>query len=184
MSFRKPDGRRQGHVTKDLVVIEGGVAAQEVPEAPKGLLKAQRDGWTAFWLSPASSLVLDADRPALQRLFLLRDEWARCLRQGRQEGRMVEGSTGQPALNPLYRHMTTLEAAIDKLEGQFGLNPLARLKMGVAFGEARKSITALNSSVEADDDGEELFGDIIDASEVCPNGAGPTEVSNSLSAAR
>jgi P27 family predicted phage terminase small subunit len=108
---------------------------------------------------------MEGDLPALERLFVLRDEWERCLRDSRREGRYAEGSTGQRVLNPLYKHMTTLEASIDKLEAQFGLSPLARLKLGVTFGEAKRSLADANAAVEAGDDeesDEELFGDLIE----------------------
>ena len=115
------------------------------PPAPKGMLAATARSWTAFWRSEAAALVLAADLPALERLFELRDERTRCMRAARK-ARVVAGSTGQPSLNPLYRHVSTLDGEIRQLEDRFGLAPLSRLRLGVTFGEAARSLADLNAA--------------------------------------
>lgn len=128
-----------------LVVDPRAVVIANRPPAPKGLLAATARAWDAFWRSEAAALVLPADLPALERLFELRDERTRCMRAARR-ARMVAGSTGQPALNPLYKHVSTLDSEIRQLEDRFGLAPLSRLRLGVTFGEAARSLADLNAA--------------------------------------
>jgi len=118
------------------------------------MLTATRRAWTAFWQSSASGLVAASDRPALARLFKLTDELDRTTRAARRE-RIVEGSKGQPVLSPLYQEARRLRSEVLALEERFGLNPLARLKLGVTVLET-KTLTALL------DDGETTDGAVDD----------------------
>lgn len=157
----KPDDRRQGRgertATKragvGLVALPSGQL--DPPMAPAGLLKATRDDWAEFWRSPLGSLVVPADYPAVRRLFTLYDERSRAYKGYRQE-RLVLGGNKQQALNPLLAAMGMLDKEIRALEDRFGLTPMARLRLGVALGEAAKSLDELNRSLDADepDDGE------------------------------
>jgi P27 family predicted phage terminase small subunit len=127
------------------------------------MLREQELTWEAFWRSPLAKMVVEADHPALRRLWRLRDEWDRCMRDAQESGRLDNGSTGQTALAPLYRHLVTLEGQIQKLEAMFGLTPMARLKLGVTLGEAKRSLADANRDAArgADSDGE--WGGIVEA---------------------
>lgn len=152
----KPAAKRQRRNQRDVgaISVVPTAVASDHPEPQKGLLKAVEQTWFEFWTSETSGLVKPADLPALHRLWSLYDERQRCLNSARK-GRVVEGSTGQPVLNPLYKHMATLDSQIVALEDRFGLTPMARLKLGVTFGEAHRSLADLNASVEADDDADD-----------------------------
>jgi hypothetical protein len=132
-----------------LVVLEPH--SRPVPDAPKGLLKATESAWSEFWRSSVSMLVEQADLPAVQRLFGLYDERERAFRAFR-ENRYVAGSKGQPVLNPIARHMLSLDAEIRALEAIFGIGPVPRLRAGIAFAEARRSLDDLNRSLDDRED--------------------------------
>jgi P27 family predicted phage terminase small subunit len=106
-----------------------------------------QSAWEAFWASDVASLVTKADVPAVTRLHDLRDERERAYRGYRKE-RFVTGSTGQPVLNPLAKAMATLDAEIRALEDRFGLTPQARLRLGVVFGEAHRSLDQINRELD------------------------------------
>lgn len=160
----KPDDRRQGRGERTstkragvgLVALPGG--KPEPPSSPVGLLKATREDWTEFWRSPLGSLVVSADFPAVRRLFTLYDERSRAYSGYRRE-RLVLGGNKQQALNPLLAAMGMLDKEIRALEDRFGLTPMARLRLGVALGEAAKSLDELNRSLDADDDTDEPAAD-------------------------
>jgi hypothetical protein len=103
---------------------------------------------------------MEQDVPSLERLFTLRDERRRCLAATRKQ-RVVVGSTGQPVVNPLAKHLIALDAAIDRLEASFGVTPMGRLRLGAQFGEARRSLADLNAAAEVDEDTDRFR--IIDA---------------------
>ena len=69
------------------------------------MLASTREWWRTIWRSPMSSVYLDADRPALERLAGLIDRASR----GEPSGRLL--------------------AEIRMLEDRFGLNPIARRRL-------------------------------------------------------
>jgi P27 family predicted phage terminase small subunit len=139
-----------------LVAITGGKL--DPPPAPAGLLKRTREDWAAFWASPLGTLVVAADVPALRRLFTLYDERARAYRGLREFGRLIDLEHGGK-LNPLAGYLKSCDAEIRLLEDRFGLSPIARLRLGVALGEAAKSLDELNRSLDADDHDDEPASD-------------------------
>jgi P27 family predicted phage terminase small subunit len=125
---------------------------RRAPAAPENILKATRDLWNEFWGSRLSAIVNPGtDLPALRRLFTLYDERERTYRAVKRE-RLVKGSQGQPVLNPLYRNLGTLDSEIRQLEDRFGLSPISRLRLGITFGEAQRSLEEMNRALDADDD--------------------------------
>ena len=159
----KPPDRRQRRGRNDAGALAIPTAAQ-IPAPPPGLLGVTKKAWQAFWAAPTAALVVDSDRTALDRLFSLYDEHTRLWRAARRR-RLVDGSQGQPVLNPLYRQADTLRAEILALEDRFGLSPMARLKLGAALGEARRSLAdELAAEAEMDfDEGDDPDVVAIDA---------------------
>jgi len=156
--IRKPANKRQNTITKDVILRP--VATPVIPEAPRGILKVTRQRWATFWRSDVSSVAGEADLPALHRLFVYYDEWERCMAAARKERLVMGGSTGRtPALHPLYSQALAIEARIGKLEPEFGLTPLARVKLGIQVGEAQRSLADLNADAETEDDPRTLLAD-------------------------
>ncbi len=115
-------------------------------------LKSTEALWTAFWSSPISQAVdRQSDAPRLLRWLLLWDEWTRAVR-GYRSQRLTKGSTGQIVINPLGKYLLDLERQLERTEERFGLSPLDRMRLGITFGEARRSLQDLNEELEDDDD--------------------------------
>jgi hypothetical protein len=158
---RKPRERRQRRGTKDL--DDQPVAAVEVVESPsspakggapialapsrpdRGWLKTTKDDWDEYWSSDIARHLTETDRPALKRLFRLRDQLVRAqtnavkLRKQAMAQPTVLGSMGQTVANPLFRaadsasaEALALEPRIVALEDRLGLSPRARLALGIA----------------------------------------------------
>ena len=66
------------------------------------------------------------------------------------KGLLSKGSTGQPKVNPLIELVLKLEDKMLKLENELGLTPLARQRLGIAFGEAAMNLTNLTEILEND----------------------------------
>lgn len=150
----KPPARRQRRnartTTGALTVIKGGSAA--VPDPPPGLLKTSRDRWRGFLSSEvARALDLASDLPALERWIKATDEYDRVAKVVKKS-RVVRGSMGQPVAHPLLGYLSQLEGQISKAEAAFGMTPIARLRLGIALGEAARSLESLNEELAADDD--------------------------------
>jgi len=152
----KDSVRRQGHRKgRDLTILPKNAAANgvkngakatknAVKKAPKGLLPASKRVWKAFWDSPVSQAIdPDADLYRVERWINTIDEYER-VNAAFKNARIVKGSTGQPALNPLAQYLQNLLAEINKAETELGLTPLARMRLGIAYGEARLTALELN----------------------------------------
>jgi P27 family predicted phage terminase small subunit len=143
---KKPPGRAvDRRASRAPLVLVPLASAPAPPRPPKDLLPETVQAWEMFFATPLAkqTVRIDTDLAAVQRLFRLRDERERCYRVVKS-GRLVEGSQGQVVLNPLYRQMSVFDAEIRQLEDRFGLTPLARMKLGVQFGEAARSLEDLN----------------------------------------
>ena len=150
----KPAARRQRQNRPALISMP--TRPSVTPQPPEGLLAASVSAWDALWASPVASTYLASDLPALRRLFALSDERERAFRAAVKSGRMTEGHKGQPVLNPALRYVGDLDAEIRQLEDRFGLTPRARMQLGVAFGEAHRSLDALNAEfLEGTDDDQD-----------------------------
>lgn len=76
----------------------------------------------------------------------------------------MKGASGQPVVSPLQKVLVHLDGEIRQLEDRFGLTPLARLRLGIAIGDAARSLDDLNRLMEdSDDDGDSFDPRIIDA---------------------
>lgn len=131
----------------------------QVPEPPDGLLPETVDDWGSYWSSDvAQAIEPDSDMPAVRRLFQLYDDHERA-RRAYVSQPIVEGSQGQPVLNPMGRVRESLQKEIRMLEDRLGMNPQARLKLGIQLTEATKSLNQIMSDLnpypEDDDDGDE-----------------------------
>jgi P27 family predicted phage terminase small subunit len=132
-------------------------AVVDAPAPPSGLLKASRERWIAFWSSDVARAVdVAADGDRLTRWITYVDEWHRAMRDFRRQ-RVAQGSMGQPRLHPLAGCLAQLEQAIARAEGELGLTPLARMKLGVATEEAALTAQRLNEITRGTD--EPLMGE-------------------------
>lgn len=150
---RKTPETRQRRNTPDIGNAEkaaGPAPTPPHPESRKLLVQTVR-AWNEFWASDLSGLVLTADRPALARLFRMYDLRERMERQLLKQP-FVLGSTGQLVSHPAAKEIASLDGRIVALEDRFGITPLARLKLGVTFGQAAKSLEAINADFDLDEE--------------------------------
>ena len=158
---RKPESRRQRWAgPKVLTLPSAGVAGVQkidTPVVPAGLLKKTRVAWDRFWASDVSQ-AFDAgsDLPMLERLFQLRDDRERAHRAYRKDP-LIQGSQGQSVLNPMAQVVKTCDSEIRALEDRLGLNPQARLRLGIVFDDVRRRAKELvtDGLEPADDEGDD-----------------------------
>jgi phage terminase small subunit len=148
-----------GHRT-NVRVLPGGDLAAKPPRAPSGLLELTRKEWRTFWASPQAAYVNETNLPAVRRLFVYRDKWARAM--ALVEGAMlVKGSMGQIRTNPMFDTAIKLEGVISRLEDSLGITPMAAARLGMTASQTMTNLAALNASFE-DDPGEEAHRDAVD----------------------
>lgn len=92
---------------------------------------------------------------AIRRFITYRDEWWR-LMEAYRSGRFVEGSTGQIKVNPALDRAMAIEGLLVRLATEYGLTPYARMKLGIAVGQATKTLDDLKREAERGDDDDEV----------------------------
>lgn len=131
-----------GHRKKPTLAVLAD-RKRKVPKAPDGLRETTMTDWATFWRSPLANTVEEVDVPVVRRLFRLRDQYEKAMEMA-EAAMMVKGSVGQIRVNPLADHALKLEAMMLRLEAELGLTPLARMRLGVAIGEAQQTLDKLN----------------------------------------
>jgi len=149
----KQKDKLQGHRDNSLSVIQGGKKF-ETPKPNSRWLTKTRKYWQEYWDSDLAQTAQKVDFPAFYRLFQFYDEVERAnrmvLKMG-NKGLLSVGSQGQPKVNPLIDLTIKLESSILKLEQELGLTPLARQRLGIAFGEAQIGFKQLQEFLKEDE---------------------------------
>jgi len=120
-----------GHRPSRPLTRIGPVEGLAPPRAPRGLSAPVRRLWGELWTSRVgSSWDRASDLPAMLRYI---HNLERYLRYGElvTQMPMVKGSTGQLRANPLAARMDALEGQLRTAEEQYGLSPLARVRLGI-----------------------------------------------------
>ena len=150
MSNAKPVEQRENRIKPKLIDIES-YKKREIPQLAGRTLKSTKIWWNDFWESDLSSAIdIKSDLPVIQRLASLMDERERIFKQAKKD-RLVVGSQGQVVLNPLYNALLKIDAEIRNLEDRIGLNPKARVQLGISIGQAKKTLDDLNSELELEE---------------------------------
>ena len=145
-----------GHRDNSLSVIQGGKAF-ETPKHNTRWLTKTKHYWKEYWDSDLASTAQKVDFPAFYRLFQYYDEVERANRVVQSQGSAAllgTGSKGQAIINPLILLTLKLEEKILKLEQELGLTPLARQRLGSAYGEAQMGFKQLQQLLQEDDEKE------------------------------
>jgi P27 family predicted phage terminase small subunit len=130
----------------------GGRIVPFVPRAPTGLTAASRRRWAEYWGSKvAAAADPQSDRHRIERWIVSVDEYERVMAVFKRT-RLVKGSTGQPVLNPLAGYLEQVRNDLTRAENELGLTPLARQRLGIAYGEAAMTALELNRQLDALDD--------------------------------
>lgn len=136
---QKPPSMLQGHRPKpDITVISRDEPPRIIPKCPRGLHIVARKAWKDYWESPLPAL-LPADMEAIHRYVYAISE-RELLEEEIRGNPLVPGSQGQMVRNPLFDIMRERTREIEKFREQFGLTPLARMRLGIAYSEADEAL--------------------------------------------
>jgi len=142
-----------GHRDNSLTMLQGGKNFPTPKPNSRWVAKTIKY-WNEYWNSELAATAQAVDLPAFYRLFQYYDETERAnrviARQG-NSGLLAEGSKGQAVINPLIQLTLKLEEKILRLEQELGLTPLARQRLGIAFGEAQMGFQQLQQLLAEDD---------------------------------
>lgn len=130
-----------------LVALDGH--RREPPPLPPGRwLKSSRQLWDSVWRSDVATAWERKGETALVARWLLHNEQLTRAYAGFRKAPTVEGSTGQPRLNPLWTTIKDLEAMIAKLDEKLALTPWDRVRFGFKGARMAKTIDEINRAME------------------------------------
>jgi hypothetical protein len=134
----KPAERLQGRGsryagTTSIALLPSDVK-RVVPRCPRGLTAGARAWYAAFCQDPISQMITPAAWPKVQRLAVLLSK-REVVEKELWDKPTVEGSMGQPTINPLLALLKELNREIEKIEAGIGLLPQDRMRLGIAVGQ-------------------------------------------------
>ena len=98
--------------------------------------------WDSLWSSSLAGVFKPTDVPTLQRWAWWLNQWLRASRHVQRHAIVGEGANG-PVLNPAIRYLKQCESALRELEKAFGMDALARLRLGITLADGQAKAAAL-----------------------------------------
>lgn len=122
--------------------------------------------WAALGAEPQAQQLTGAQRIVARRWIEAFDAYLRALELVKNTP-MVQGSTGQPVVNPLWGVVASREAAMEKAERQLGVGLKNKADLGLTIGQAKLTAQQLNDMYRGGrGDESESAGELEAAGEV------------------
>lgn len=132
--------RRGGRVKPLEVVAVSDVSPQF--RAPDGLLPEATQIWDQT-LELARAHLMPTDMFQARRWIHWVNEWLKAVARIDEVGVTITGSLGTTVTNPDVYYLKTCEAAIIHAETVMGLNPQARMRLGITYAEEQSALAKL-----------------------------------------
>ena len=143
MSRPVPAGDRKSHASTTPTITRSSLPLP-VPDAPATLGPIGASCWTNVWTLGAG-VYQPTDVNVIERYCSLHERRHRLLVLVEAEGWLTTGSTGQVVVHPAARMVNDLEGRLATLEDRLGLNPEARLRLGITAVEQQTRLSAFLS---------------------------------------
>jgi len=127
-----------------LPTIRRSHAPMVLPDPPSVLGPVGSILWTEVWRA-GHGVYQPSDSYVIERYCSLHERRRHLLDLVEAEGWLTTGSTGQTVVHPAARMVGDLEARLSSLEDRLGLNPEARLRLGITAVEHQSRLDAFLS---------------------------------------
>ena len=115
-----------------------------VPDPPSTLGPVGASCWTDIW-TLAQGVYQPTDTYVVERYCALHERRHHLLVLVEADGWLTTGSTGQVVVHPAARMVSDIEGRLATLEDRLGLNPEARLRLGITAVEHQSRLDAFLS---------------------------------------
>ncbi len=115
-----------------------------VPDPPSSLGPIGASCWTDIW-TLGSGVYQPTDVNVIERYCALHERRHRLLVIVESDGWLAQGSTGQVVVHPAAKMVSDIEGRLATLEDRLGLNPEARLRLGITAVEQQTRLSAFLS---------------------------------------
>ncbi len=139
----RPSANPQGNATVRPATTEVDHAAPFTPPAPPaGLNTHARRIWAEVWDAGREAYNEKTDAAVIERYAEMTARRSALLATLESEGWTVPGSQGQLVAHPAAKLLDSVDSKLQALEDRLGLNPEARLRLGIATVEGQSKLAA------------------------------------------
>jgi len=135
LSRPKPASARQGNANSTPTIDTANAVAVAVPDPPGALGEVGSEVWVRVWTAGAKAYQPATDSLIIERYCSLQERRSTLLGVITVEGWLATGSTGQVVVHPAAKLLSEVEGRLGPIEDRLGLNPEARLRLGIAAVE-------------------------------------------------
>lgn len=132
---------KRGGRYQALAVVEALPNAKP-PALPKGTSPEVRRVWRELWRAQLAGAFKPTDVPTLRRWAWWLNQWLRVSAEVEESNLLTFTKKGY-ALNPAWRALKQCETALRELEKAFGMDALARLRLGITLADGQAKAAAL-----------------------------------------
>jgi len=104
--------------------------------------------WNSIWAVGADAYHTEGDAFIIERYVSLQVRRSKLMAMIEIDGWMTEGSQGQSVANPVARLLLDIEGKLPGLEDRLGLNPEARLRLGLAAAETKSKLDSFREDID------------------------------------
>ena len=135
-----PAETRKGHNGTTPTVARSH-APMPMPDPPSGLGPFGLALWADVW-SMGAGVYMPTDLQVIARYCSLSERRHTLLGIVEVDGWLTTGSTGQMVVHPAARMVADIEGRLTTLEDRLGLNPEARMRLGLTGAELKTKLDA------------------------------------------
>jgi P27 family predicted phage terminase small subunit len=144
-----PQGNPRGSLAPAPAPAPNLAPPPPVPDPPEHLGPHARAVWAEVWEAGGPNYVPKTDRYVIARYAELHERIADLRSIIEREGWVAAGSKGQDIQHPAARLLYDAEAKLTTLEDRLGLNPEARLRLGISAIEKETKLDAFLKGAES-----------------------------------
>ena len=143
MSRPVPAEDRRSHASTTPTITRS-TAPTLLPDPPLSLGTVGTDYWIEVWTAGAG-VYQPTDTYVIERYCSLQERRRNLMDLVEADGWLTTGSTGQVVVHPAARMVSDIEGRLSSLEDRLGLNPEARLRLGITAVEHQSRLDAFLS---------------------------------------
>jgi len=138
-----PAEDRKSHATTTPTITRS-TAPSPMPDPPPSLGNVGAGYWIEVWTAGAG-VYQPTDTYVIERYCSLQERRRNLMDLVEAQGWLTTGSTGQVVVHPAARMVADIEGRLSSLEDRLGLNPEARLRLGITAVEHQSRLDAFLS---------------------------------------
>lgn len=136
----RPSAHPTGNRSPVVPIEVNHLTTYTAPPAPETLSPRATEVWEEVWDAGRDAYNVRTDGNVIARYAEMTDRRESLLRVVASEGWTTVGSSGQIVAHPAARLIAEVDSKLQALEDRLGLNPEARIRLGIATVEQKSRL--------------------------------------------